>query len=213
VLELSHKNAELARINERLEQEVLERTRELSAAVAELEQLALRDGLTGLYNHRYFQEYLDMELSRARRHAHALSLLFIDVDQFKLYNDRHGHPAGDRLLRRLSDLLIGGRESGTPVGKRKSDVVARYGGEEFVMVLPETELAGAAIKAERLRAAIAGQPFEHAAEQPNGCVSVSIGVATFPLHAAERQGLIDAADRALYRAKHEGRNRVCAASG
>jgi diguanylate cyclase (GGDEF)-like protein len=211
VKELSHKNAELARANERLELEVQARTRELQAAVAELEQLALRDGLTGLYNHRYFQECLDAELARARRHGHAVSLLFIDVDHFKQYNDQHGHPAGDKLLRKVAGLLTGGRDSGLPVSTRKSDIVARYGGEEFVMLLPETSLDGAVIKAERLRSTIASYPFEHAAAQPSKCVSVSVGVASFPTHGADKQELISAADKMLYRAKNAGRNKVIAA--
>lgn len=209
VAELSQKNAELGRANERLELEVLARTRELKAAIAELEQLALRDGLTGLFNHRYFQECLDVELSRARRHGHSVGLLFIDVDHFKHYNDRHGHPAGDKLLRKLANVLVGGGESGLPAATRKSDVVARYGGEEFVMLLPETSLEGALIKAERMRAAIAGHKFDNAQSQPLGCVSISIGAACFPAHGGDKQALIAAADKMLYRAKHEGRNRVC----
>lgn len=210
VLELSGKNAELARINERLELEVLERTRELQAAVAELEQVAVRDGLTGLYNHRFFQEQFEAELSRGLRHGHPVSLLFLDVDHFKHYNDRHGHPAGDKLLRKLAALLTGGRDSGTPVSARKSDIAARYGGEEFVMILPETSLEGAAIKAERLRRIIATYPFDHADQQPGGCVSVSIGIACSPDHGADKQALIAFADKMLYQAKHAGRNRVCA---
>jgi diguanylate cyclase (GGDEF)-like protein len=208
VLELSKTNAELAQINERLELEVTERTRELRAAIAELEQLATRDGLTGLYNHRYFQEWLDIELSRARRHGHPVSLLFIDVDHFKQYNDRNGHPAGDRLLKRLSSVLTGGRSSGLPVTTRKSDIVARYGGEEFVMLLPETSFEGARIKAQRILAAMAEQSFEHGEAQPSGRVSVSIGVACFPEHGQDKQELIAAADKMLYKAKHAGRNCV-----
>jgi two-component system, cell cycle response regulator len=207
--ELSQKNAELARANERLELEVAARTRELHVAIAELEQLALRDGLTGLFNHRYFQECLEVELSRAGRHAHSVSLLFIDVDHFKHYNDTHGHPAGDKLLRKIASVLVGGGESGLPLSTRKSDVAARYGGEEFVMLLPETSLEGALIKAERLRACVAGYRFENAQTQPLGLVSISIGVASFPEHGHDKQSLIAAADRMLYRAKHEGRNRVC----
>ena len=209
VAELSVKNTELARSNERLELEVQARTAELRTAVAELEQLALRDGLTGLFNHRYFQESFEVEVSRARRHGHPVALLFIDVDHFKHYNDRHGHPAGDKLLRKLASVLMGGGESGLPSSTRKSDVVARYGGEEFVMLLPETTLAGALIKAERMRAAIAHYKFDQASVQPLGCVSVSIGAACFPDHGQDKQELIAVADKMLYRAKHEGRNRVC----
>jgi two-component system, cell cycle response regulator len=208
--ELARKNEELNRINERLEAEVKQRTRELQVAVQKLEQLALRDGLTGLFNHRYLQEVLEAELARAKRHKHSLGLVFIDVDHFKAYNDRNGHPAGDRLLKRLAGVLVGGRDSGLPIQGRASDIVARYGGEEFMVVLPETSLDGCAIKAERIRRAIAEYPFEGAAAQPGGCVSVSVGVAVYPEHGNEKQQLIDAADRELYRAKRLGRNRVCA---
>ncbi len=211
VRELAIKNDQLNRINEGLEAEVRQRTQELRAAIERLEEMALRDGLTGLFNHRHFQEALDAELSRAKRHGHPVGLLFIDVDHFKTYNDKHGHPAGDRLLRRLSEVLTGGRESGLPAQTRASDIVARYGGEEFVILLPETTYEGALIKAERIRRLIADFPFEKAAMQPLGRVSVSIGAAAFPEHGDEKQLLIDAADRELYRAKHAGRNRVCGA--
>jgi diguanylate cyclase (GGDEF)-like protein len=209
--ELAAKNVELARINEQLEADVRNRTRELEIAVQKLQQLALRDGLTDLYNHRYLQEALDAELSRARRHGHCVSLLFIDVDHFKAYNDANGHPAGDRLLRRLADVLVGGRESGLPTQARCSDIVARYGGEEFVMVLPETALEGCRIKAERVRRTVEEYAFDKREAQPGGTLTISIGCAVFPDHARDKRTLIDAADKQLYRAKHLGRNRVCAA--
>ena len=209
VTELAIKNQALEGINERLEADVRQRTHELEVAVKKLEELALRDGLTNLYNHRFLQEALDSELARAKRHEHPLALVFLDVDYFKVYNDRHGHPAGDRLLRKLADVLIGGRESGLPLQARRSDIVARYGGEEFVMVLPQTTIEGAVVKAERIRRTVAEFPFEHRETQPSHCISVSIGVAAFPEHADEKQKLIDAADRELYRAKRAGRNRVC----
>ncbi|MEY4577133.1 MAG: hypothetical protein RL701_1836 [Pseudomonadota bacterium] len=209
VAELSVKNRELARANERLESEVLSRTRELREAVAELEQLALRDGLTGLYNHRYFQECLESELARARRQSEALGLLFIDVDHFKQYNDRNGHPAGDLLLRRLATEVIGTRISGLPRASRISDIAARYGGEEFVLLLPATEREGCVIRAERLLHAIAEFPFDFREHQPMGHVSVSIGIACFPLHAKDKPSLIATADAMLYQAKHRGRNQVC----
>ncbi len=207
--QLAIKNDLLERANERLESEVRQRTHELRAAIEKLEELALRDGLTGLFNHRYLQEALDAEISRARRHGHPVGLVFLDVDHFKAYNDKHGHPAGDRLLRRLSEVLLGGRESGLPTQTRASDIVARYGGEEFVIVLPATSYEGTLVKAERIRRLIADHPFDHCTEQPLGRVSVSVGVAAFPDHGADKQALIDVADRELYRAKGAGRNRIC----
>lgn len=201
--------AELAHLNAALEAEVAERTRELKQAVEKLENLALRDGLTGLYNHRFLQQAIDVELSRARRHGHELGLLFIDVDHFKLYNDRNGHPAGDRVLERIAQILTGGGQSGLPVRVRASDIVARYGGEEFAMVLPETGVSGSSIKAEHVRQAISSYAFEHGQLQPAGHISVSIGVAVFPLHAKEKPELLDLADHEMYRAKALGRDRVC----
>ncbi len=217
VAELSHRNAQLENAiamvqeqRERLEVEVAARTKELRDAVAELERLALRDGLTGLFNHRYFQEAVDAEIARAERHGHKVSLLFIDVDHFKNYNDRLGHPAGDRLLMRLSDLLVG-RGNSYGRSKRVSDIAARYGGEEFVLVLPETDKQGAIVTADRVRRTIANYEFENRDVQPRGYVSASIGVACFPEDGATKPLLIEAADRALYRAKRLGRDRVCVA--
>jgi diguanylate cyclase (GGDEF)-like protein len=201
---------ELAQSNQRLEAEVGQRTAELKAAVAKLEELAVRDELTALFNHRFLQHTLDAELARAKRHGHALALLFIDVDHFRLYNEQHGQVAGDALLRRLAHALTGGGESGLPAQARASDVIARYGGEEFVMLLPYTGLEGALAKAERVRRVIAEQDFAHAATQPMGCVSVSIGASVFPEHGADKEALLASAAAELARAKRLGRNRVCA---
>lgn len=210
VQELETKNQLLNTANERLERQVQERTRELQLAVSKLEQLALKDGLTGLYNHRYFQEALERELSRGRRHDKPVGLLFVDVDHFKAYNDRFGHPAGDRLLSQLAALLRGGGDSGLPPSGRVSDTAARYGGEEFVMLLPETDLRGCLTKAERVRKSVDGFNFNPGAGDGSEHVTVSIGVACFPQHAADKAALITAADEQLYRAKRGGRNRVCA---
>lgn len=200
---------ELAEANQRLEREVAERTRELRAAVAKLEELAVRDELTGLFNHRYIQHALDVELSRARRHGRPLSVLFVDVDHFKQCNDRYGHLAGDAVLRRIGQTLIGGGDSGLPTQSRASDIVGRYGGEEFVMLLPETDVAGATVKAERVRRTIEAREFALEPGAAPARVTVSIGVASFPLHGADKKLLLTAADEEVYRAKREGRNRVC----
>ena len=200
---------ELAEANQRLESEVAERTRELRTAIARLEELAVRDELTGLFNHRHLQHALDVELSRAKRYGRPLSLLFIDVDHFKQCNDRYGHLGGDQLLRRIAHALLGGGESGLPLQSRASDIVGRYGGEEFVMLLPETDVNGARVKAERVRLMIASREVELEPGKEPARVTVSIGVATFPVHGVEKQQLIAAADQELYRAKSLGRDRVC----
>jgi diguanylate cyclase (GGDEF)-like protein len=203
--EVQHHERKLAR-------EVDLRTRELMTAMKELEQLALRDGLTGLYNHRFFQEALTAELARAARNNHHIGLLFIDVDHFKNYNDVLGHPAGDALLKRLSKILVNtGEIADLEFHGRVSDIVARYGGEEFVIILPETDKQGALVRADRLRRCIERYPFERADVQPGGRVTVSIGVASYPVDAMTKQPLIDAADQALLGAKREGRNRVAGA--
>lgn len=176
----------------------------------DIASLVNKDGLTRIYNHRYFQERLRQEVSQAKRQKSFVSLILMDVDHFKNYNDTHGHPAGDELLRRLAEVLNKhqGSEGGSPVTKRETDIVARYGGEEFVMILPFTPHEGAKVKAERIREAVAAFPFSHREEQPLGFISLSIGVATFPDHAKTPAELIEQADRALYAAKRGGRNRV-----
>ncbi len=167
---------------------------ELEAANAALEALATTDGLTGLLNHRAFQERLAEEFGRADRHDAPLSLLLLDVDQFKQYNDAFGHPAGDDVLRRVADVL---RRS-----VRDADQVARYGGEEFVVVLPQTDVAGARLIAERIRAAVATEPW------PRRLVTVSVGATSLGPDAPTPAAMIARADDALYRSKREGRDRV-----
>ncbi len=178
----------------RQEQRILEQRRELEAANARLEALATLDGLTGLKNHRAFQERLEREWERTLRYNTPLSLLLLDVDHFKQYNDTFGHPAGDQVLQTVAHLL--------QRGARDSDFAARYGGEEFVVVLPHTDCAGARTAAERLRAAIGQAPW------PQRPVTASFGVATLTAAMRSRAELIAQADRALYRSKESGRNRV-----
>ena len=191
---------------------------ELQRAYGELEQQSRTDGLTGLYNHRFFQERLAAEVARAQRFEKPLTLLMIDVDNFKEFNDAYGHPAGDRLLRSLADLLLAQTRA-------QVDVVARYGGEEFVVLLLETGVGDAAAAAERLqdlvegqrpavevaeaiRAATQAQTFEAMGGKAGG-VTVSVGVATFPDHASTGDQLVANADKALYLAKRLGKNRTC----
>lgn len=200
VADLSGKNQALLELNRDLEARISERTHELACANTRLAQLAVTDGLTGLYNHRHLHERLALEIERSGRNGLPLSLLMIDLDHFKSYNDRNGHPSGDELLRQLARIMGDGR--------RANDFVARYGGEEFSIVLVDTPKFTAAQVAERLRARVADYHFEYGEEQPGGQVSVSIGVASFPDDAQEAEALVRHADAALYAAKHAGRNCV-----
>ncbi len=204
VNDLSAKNQALLEMNRELEAKISERTHELAEANSRLAQLAVTDGLTGLYNHRHFHERLSLEVERSVRNGLPLSLLMIDVDHFKHFNDEHGHPAGDELLRQLARLMGDGR--------RANDFVARYGGEEFAIVLVDTSKLTAAQVAERLRERVVDFPFERAASQPGGRVSISIGVASFPDDAGDSESLVRAADAALYSAKHGGRNCIVLAA-
>lgn len=163
-----------------------------------LEAQAETDGLTGLYNHRVFQERLEYALATAARYGQPLGLLLFDIDHFKKFNDTYGHQVGDLVLRELAAVI---REQ-----LRKPDIPARYGGEEFTIILPETPRQGAIELAERLRVVVAKHPFQRPGGDPLS-VTVSIGVATFP-EIKEKRDLIEAADQALYRAKEAGRNRV-----
>jgi two-component system, cell cycle response regulator len=210
MLQLEEQNRELAKQKRLLELSLDERSRELLEVNRQLSELAARDGLTGLYNHRYFHERAFQEVSRAQRYGSPVSLLFMDIDNFKHYNDSHGHPQGDELLKQVAKLLS--RQSVSEefrVRLRDSDLVARYGGEEFVVLLPETPKSGALIAAERLREAIAG--FDFRAGTSASRVTVSFGVATFPDDASSKDALVVSADQALYEAKRSGRNQVKAA--
>jgi diguanylate cyclase (GGDEF)-like protein len=177
-----------------------------------LEEQATRDGLTGVFNRRFFEDVLERELARAKRHGHELSIVFIDVDHFKQFNDKQGHQAGDATLQQVARILSNtGSFDEVPIRGRTTDVVARYGGEEFVVILPETHNEGALVRAERLRACLAEFPFPGRELQPGGAVTASFGVATYPADADGATALVSAADRAVYAAKDGGRNRVVSA--
>jgi diguanylate cyclase (GGDEF)-like protein len=166
------------------------------------EQLATTDGLTGLLNHRTFQERLDAELLEAQRYDRKLSLLLADVDHFKSVNDTYGHPAGDQVLRGVARILA--QEA------RATDLVARHGGEEFAIVMPETDSAGARVIAERIRERVAAEGFDTGLGPLR--VTISLGVATFPVDAGRKGELLEAADGCLYAAKRGGRNRTAVAA-
>ena len=178
-------------------------TEELESLNQHLHQIATHDSMTGLFNHRHFRDCLETEIRRSQRHGHAFSLIFMDVDKFKIYNDTHGHLKGDNLLRALASLLQG--------HCRTTSVLARYGGEEFVLLTPETPTEGGLVCAERIRRSIEDHPFDGGASQPGGRLTMSLGVAAFPVDGTDSDSLIAAADQALYRAKREGRNRVVVA--
>jgi diguanylate cyclase (GGDEF)-like protein len=172
-----------------------------SRAATELLRLATHDGLTGLCNRRHFDASLQIEVARSCRSGPPLSLLMIDVDHFKQYNDRYGHVAGDACLRRIAQLLH-------DACRRPSDLVARYGGEEFAVLLPETPLAAALQLAENVRRLLDAAALPHAGGQ-HGVVTVSIGAATLGDFAtASAETFVAAADACLYAAKSAGRNQV-----
>jgi two-component system chemotaxis family response regulator WspR len=178
-----------------------ESQRALMEINAELQRLTHVDGLTGLNNRRYFDEYIDAQWKLAVRDGTPLSLLMIDVDNFKRYNDTYGHPAGDEVLKAVAEAL---RQSFA----RPTDVKARFGGEEFVVVLPMTPLEALPTLGARLLHNIAALNIAHTAS-PLGVVSVSIGGAsTIPLQSEKVEPLIESADSALYEAKETGKNRV-----
>jgi diguanylate cyclase (GGDEF)-like protein len=169
----------------------------LRSSREELERLSVMDPMTGLDNRRRMMEALENEVLRSRRLAHTFAVLMVDVDHFKGYNDTYGHPAGDDVLKNVARVLR--------ASARDVDSIARYGGEEFFVLMPETRAEAAAQVANRVRAQLAKQPA------PAGAVTLSVGVAEFPTHAETGEGLIRAADAALYDAKRSGRDRVVVA--
>lgn len=203
-------NDELGRLNFSYEQIVLELKQakqnaeqlamNLKDANENLKKLAFRDGLTGLYNHRYFQEVFEREIQKATRFNHPVSLLFLDIDHFKTVNDTYGHPTGDEVLKNVSQLLV--------KLVRKCDIVARYGGEEFAVILPETGTASAKVLAQRVRRGVEQLLIQY--NDLTISVTVSVGLASSGMKetSESRSTLISQSDQALYRAKTNGRNRV-----
>lgn len=172
----------------------------------ELDSLLLfanEDSLTGLYNHRYFQERLRYEVIRSQRYKHSISLLFIDLDHFKEFNDKYGHLKGDILLREVSSFF--------KQNSRHADAVARYGGDEFAFILPETNSKQALLAAERLQKAFRAKKFGIQLPGVTLRISISMGVATFMRKIGVARELIAAADQALYKAKEKGRSCICRA--
>lgn len=170
--------------------------------IGEAKHKANTDALTGLNNRNYLFHMAQHYVEKAIREGTPISVFLFDIDHFKHYNDSNGHDEGDNLLKELSDVIR--------TSTRKNSVIVRYGGEEFIVLLPGISKEDALIYAERLREKIAEYPFRHRREQPLGCVSISGGVASFPLDGDSIYKVIQLADMALYRAKSEGRNRVVA---
>jgi diguanylate cyclase (GGDEF)-like protein len=158
------------------------------------------DSLTGALNKRCLQQRLGDWIHYAERESQPLSLLLLDIDHFKNYNDTNGHLAGDKLLQELASLVS---ES-----VRKDDIFGRFGGEEFLLILPHTNTSQALAAAEKIRSRLAAHPFAFAERQPLQVISISGGVAEYPMHGLDAAALLHAADEALYQAKRTGRNRV-----
>jgi len=197
-LNVSYEQAilELKRSNDRMEILAIE----LQAANEKLRELATKDGLTGLYNHRHFQEALEKEINRSLRNETPLSLVLMDIDNFKSINDQYGHPVGDIVLKRLAATL---QET-----IRDTDLLARYGGEEFSVILPETDLKGGALLAERLRRAV--EVLETTSEDYSIQATISLGVTTYAPSTGSKgmTEFITAADKGLYHSKETGRNKI-----
>lgn len=162
-------------------------------------KLATTDGLTGLYNHRFFQEQMNMCIENSKRYESKFSLLLIDIDFFKKFNDNYGHQAGDAVLKQVAELL--------KKSVRATDIVARYGGEEMAIILPNTDFEQASITAQKICDKVATTPFYLNAKTTKS-VTISLGVATYPEHAESSADLIEYADKGLYAAKENGRNQV-----
>ena len=210
-------NAELARINlqyEGMYHELMTKvdelkqmnkklntlTEELSRKNAVLADQAEKDGLTDLYNHRFFFEFLNKHILQAQRYQRPFTLILLDIDHFKVINDTYGHQCGDQILKDLAEIL---QDS-----VRKSDITARYGGEEFAVIMPETEIRGAAIAAENIRYKIQQHLFQVSADQSIQ-FTISLGVVQFTESMKGVKELMGEADKCLYQAKRGGRNRVC----
>ena len=184
------------------EQELLEVTNKLTRANNTLKKLSYIDGLTGVGNRRYFDELYAKEWGRARRESCDISLIILDVDFFKMYNDRYGHQAGDECLKKIaqkiSDLL-----------KRPVDFVARYGGEEFAIVLPHTDSPGAVFVAEAIRRGLAGLAIDHEDSKISDVITVSMGIGSLiPTRGQSADDFLQSVDGVLYEAKKNGRNRI-----
>lgn len=207
---LQDANAELGRLNisyehlvielKRAKEEAEKLARELQTANVKLRDMAVRDGLTGLFNHRYFHDLLETEFRRAVRYKRTYALVMFDLDHFKQVNDTHGHITGDEVLKQVGQMVS--------EHNRASDLAARYGGEEFALLLPETPLKGAVIMAERLRQRVEKTSFGSRKQPVNITISIGISVLTPEMTLKDKSQLVAAADKALYKSKRGGRNKI-----
>lgn len=177
-----------------------ERARELRAVMEKLEEVSITDDLTQIYNHRYLISRLHYEFERAKRYGSSISLMMLDIDHFKVYNDNNGHLAGDDALRKVAKLING--------AVRETDIAGRYGGEEFAVILLHADMIQIAEVAERIRGTIEETPFPNEELQPIGKITVSIGGSCLSDGMMTIEDLIRSADEALYRAKRNGRNQI-----
>ncbi len=187
-----------------LHDELENRMEQLDEARKRFQQLAITDGLTELFNYRYFRSQLEHEVARAKRYNLDLSLVMVDIDFFKNYNDTNGHPAGDIVLKKIARAV--------QENIRKIDIPCRYGGEEFILILPDTGKQAAVVVAEKMRKLVEQMPFKNQEAQPNKRLTISMGVATFSEDGETAEELIQQVDKNLYAAKQSGRNRVVANS-
>jgi diguanylate cyclase len=200
-----HATSDVTQLTDSQQRMVKTLTEHLALAVANLNlretlrSQSIRDPLTGLYNRRYMEESLEREFRRALRKGQPLSILMVDLDHFKRFNDSHGHEAGDAVLRELAKVF--------QALLRTEDIVSRYGGEEFTLILPDTGLEAAHECATRLVMASQGIQVQHYGEILDG-IRLSIGVACYPRSGTTAETVLRAADSALYRAKEQGRNQV-----
>jgi diguanylate cyclase (GGDEF)-like protein len=178
------------RKNEDKIQDMLQKTQEMSVT----------DGLTNLYNQTHFFLLFRLQLKKSQRYHTCFSIIMFDVDNFKTYNDNHGHLKGSEVLRQVGDIM---RRC-----FRSSDVLAKYGGDEFVIILPDSDKVGAFLAADRLREVVEEEPFEGREQQPLGKIPLSLGISSYPEHGRTLEDLLDHADKALYSAKKTGRNRT-----
>ncbi|MDZ7290354.1 MAG: sensor domain-containing diguanylate cyclase [candidate division KSB1 bacterium] len=163
-------------------------------------ELSFTDELTRVFNRRYFNQRIEREIQRAQRYGRALSLIMLDIDHFKIFNDTHGHLLGDAILKQVAEIL--------DKSLRKADILARFGGEEFVILLPEIDKEHGCKVAEKLRGMIERADFPNAETQPFGRITISLGLASFPEDAQTANELLEHADQGLYRAKSHGRNQI-----